>query len=177
MEVDFLWSHELDRDRYWQGALAGNRLVVSAYQFAVVAGRNRKNYLRPTSPLRPVVTRRCLYQLVIEVLVAKDEVIQLDHGWQINEPCVLFLGTSGVPKSYKTRTKSGKTQTKQLPWRRRPWRRSSGVAIELKGQGLTCFRWSFDYDAVLFLHHGRASREPRRRVSTKGQANCSSRRR
>ena len=36
---------------------AGNRLDVSAYQCVGVAARNRQNQLRPSSPLRPVVTR------------------------------------------------------------------------------------------------------------------------
>jgi hypothetical protein len=36
---------------------AGNELVVSAYRCVGVAGRNRKNAPRPTSSLRPVVTR------------------------------------------------------------------------------------------------------------------------
>jgi hypothetical protein len=38
--------------------LAENGLVVSAYRCVDVAGRNRKNAPRPTSPLRPAVTRR-----------------------------------------------------------------------------------------------------------------------
>jgi hypothetical protein len=39
-------------------ASAGNRLDVSAYRCVDVAGRNRQNWLRPSSPLWPVVTRR-----------------------------------------------------------------------------------------------------------------------
>ena len=37
---------------------AGNRLDVYAYRCVAVAARNRKNKLRPSSPLCPVVTRR-----------------------------------------------------------------------------------------------------------------------
>jgi hypothetical protein len=44
------------------GCTAGNGLVVSAYRCVDVADRNRKNVPRPTSPLRPVVTRRAVLQ-------------------------------------------------------------------------------------------------------------------
>src|SRR5665647_3160390 len=41
-----------------ESARAGNGLDVDAYRCVGVAARNRQNELRPTSPLRPVVTRR-----------------------------------------------------------------------------------------------------------------------
>jgi len=41
-------------------APAGNRLDVSAYRCVGVAARNRQNQLRPSSPLRPVVTQQAL---------------------------------------------------------------------------------------------------------------------
>ena len=40
------------------GTRAGNRLDFDAYRCVGAAARNRQNQLRPSSPLRPVVTRR-----------------------------------------------------------------------------------------------------------------------
>jgi hypothetical protein len=48
------------RKRPLGGALAENRLDVSAYRCVGVVGRNRKNHPRPSSLLCPVVTRKVL---------------------------------------------------------------------------------------------------------------------
>ena len=45
-----------------KSARAANRLDVDAYRCVDAAARNRQNQLRPTSPLRPVVTRRVRMQ-------------------------------------------------------------------------------------------------------------------